>query len=558
MLKEEVLTILKSIGIAASIEDLEEPKEEFGDVAFPCFKLAKEQRKNPVEIAKEVAKKIPVSKHPLLLKVEARGGYVNFFFYWEKIMENILKQFFRKSKPRESKRIMVEFSQPNPVHSMHIGHARSTFLGDSLANIYELLGNKVIRANYINNVGLQVAKLVTAYLLWGKNKRPKGKPDRWLWEFYVKFHEEAKKDPSLEDRAREILKKFESNEDKKIVRVWNKLVRWCVKGFKETYKQLGIRFDVYLYEKDFRNLGKELVNKAIMKGIAFKSLDNTIVANLEKYGLPNCVMLRSDGTGLYLTSDLGMTVYKFKKYKLDEAVWVVASAQDLYFKQLFKILELLDYKWVKNCHHFSFNLVRLLEGKMSSREGRAIMLDEVIKELIRLAYDEVNKRNPKLEKRKKLKIAKIIGIGALKYSILKIEPEDTITFDWKQMLSLKGNTAPYLQYAYTRCSGILRKAKKWKITLRINKLTNEEKQLLKTLAKFNSIVKSAAKDMRPHYICNYCYELATNFDKFYEFCPVLKAEDKNVKNFRLTLVQIVRDVLKTSLNLLGIKTLERM
>lgn len=558
MLKEETLRILESIGVKACIEDLEEPKEEFGDIAFPCFQLAREQGKHPHLIAKELVKKVPVSKHPLLLKVEARGGYLNFFFYWEKITENLLKKILSpKERVKEKKRIMVEYSQPNPVHSMHIGHARGTFLGDALANIYKFLGHKVIKANYMNDIGLQVAKLVTAYLRWGKNKRPKGKPDKWLWEFYVKFHEEAKKDPSLEEEAREILRKFELEKDKKIIQVWKKIVRWCVKGFEKTYKDLGINFNVYFYESDFRELGKELVNKALMKGVAFRSPEMTIIADLESYGLPNCVMLRSDGTGLYLTSDLGLTVHKFEKYKLDESIWVVASPQDLYFKQLFKILELLEYEWAKNCKHFSFNLVRLPEGKMSSREGKAIMLDEVVKELVRLAYDEVSKRNPKLSKKDKLRIAKIVGVGALKYAILKIEPNDTIIFNWKQILSLQGNTAPYLQYAHTRCKGILKKVRKWKKTFRKSKLTKEEKRLIKFLLDFFRVIRAAGKDMRPNYICNYAYELCTAFNEFYEKCPVLKA-DKQVRNFRLTLVYAVKTVLKDCLNILGIKTPKKM
>ena len=216
MLKQEIIDILESVGIKATTEILEvPPQEEFGDLAFPCFELSKVEKRNPNDIAKEITKKIDVSKHPLLLKVEARGGYVNFFFYWEKITERILKQIFSKIKTEKKERIMVEYSQPNPVHPMHIGHARGTLLGDSLANIFDYLGSKTIRANYMNDTGLQVAKLVTAYILWGKNKRPKGKPDAWLWDFYVKFHEEAKKNPSLEEKSHETLRKVEIEKDKK-------------------------------------------------------------------------------------------------------------------------------------------------------------------------------------------------------------------------------------------------------------------------------------------------------------------------------------------------------
>ncbi len=555
MLKEEVLRVLRDVGIKATAESLEMPtKEEFGDVSFPCFELAKEMKKSPLELSTEISRKIQISKYPLILKVEARGGYVNFFFYWEKIVERLLKEPVEKGRKG---RIMVEFSQPNPVHPMHIGHARSTFLGASLANILSYLGYKTIRANYMNDVGLQVAKLVTAYKIWGKGKRPKGKPDLWLWQYYVKFHETAKVKPELEEKARETLRKFELEKDKKTVALWNKIVRWCVKGFEETYKNLGVKFDVWFYESNFRELGKKIVEKALLKNVAVRLAEGHIVTNLKDYGLPDTVLLRSDATGLYITSDLGLTVHKFEKYKLDSAIWVVMSQQNLYFQQLFKLLELLEYPWAKNCHHFSYEAVTLPEGKMSSREGRIVMLDEVLKELIYLAYKEVEKRNPNLPKKKKMSIAKAIAVGALKYAILKVEPENKIIFDWKKMLSLEGNTAPYIQYAHTRCSSILRKAKKWKKVFRVQKLEEEEKQLLKKLSFFNTVVQQAADDMRPHYICNYAYELSTVFNSFYEKCPVLSAKE-DVRNFRLTLVQVTKNILKDCLNMLGIKPLEKM
>ena len=563
MLEKEVVGILKEVGIDAE-NYLEIPPKGFGDLACTvCFRLAKEKKKNPQAIAEELVRKIKIPEDSLISKVEAKAGYINFFFDWERISEKVLKEILEKgekygsSKIGENKRVMVEYSAPNPVHPMHIGHARSTFLGDALANLFDFLGFETIRANYINDVGLQVAKLLVAYLEWARGKEPEGKPDFWLWEYYVKFHEEAKKDASLEARAREILRKFEIERDEGVSKLWRKIVNWCIQGFKETYERLGIRFDVYLYESDFRDEGKKLVEEALKKGIAFESQEGAIVADLEKHGLPNTVILRSDGTGLYITSDLGMTVQKFKQFGLDKSVWVVSSEQNLYFKQLFKILELLGYEWVKNCHHFSFELIRLPEGKMSSREGRAVMLDEVINKLVNLAYKEVDKRNPDLSEEKKRGIAEKIGIGALKYAIIKVEPEKQIVFDWKRMLSFEGDTGPYLQYALTRCNGILRKAKDWKQNFK-EKLNEKERELVKALARFPEVVLRAANQFKPHLLCNYAFELATIFDKFYEACPVLKAEDGKLKNFRLTLVNATKIVLENSLRLIGIEIPERM
>ncbi|MBI4010514.1 MAG: arginine--tRNA ligase [Candidatus Aenigmarchaeota archaeon] len=560
MLKDEVIKILHSVGIRTSKEVLEVPPQEiFGDIAFPCFGLAKQEHKNPQEIAGELVNRIRISKNPLIIKTEARGGYVNFFFYWEKVGEKILSQILsrRKINIGNRKKIMIEYSQPNPVHPMHIGHARGTFLGDALANIYDYLGYRTIRANYMNDIGLQVARLVAAYKLWAENKKPKGKPDFWLWQYYVKFHEELSKNAKLDEKARELLRKFELERNKATIKIWNKIVKWCVQGFNESYRNLGIKFHVYFYENEFREAGKSLVDKALNNEIAFRSPENAIVANLEKYGLPNCILLRSDGTGLYITSDLGLTFKKFQKYQLDKSVWAVSSQQNLHFKQLFKILELLDYKFVKDCEHFSFEHVNLPEGKMSSREGKAVMLDEVITSLTKQALEEVEKRNPRLSKQKKLGIAKKIAVGALKYSILKIEPENSITFDWKQMLSFEGNTGPYLQYAHTRCLGILKKAKKHQIVL-FSKLSLHEKQLIKVLMNFDDVLLDSAKNYRPNFICNYAYEIATAFSNFYQNCPVLKANDKKQRDFRLTLVMTTKIVLENSLKLLGIKVPERM
>ena len=564
-IKEEINQILKKADLLKheKIDETYEtpPDPKFGGLASNiCFSMSKKLKKSPNDIAEEIVKKIIIPKDSMIEKIEAKAGYLNFFFNYSKIAKISLKKILKEknyygfSNVGKGKRVMVEHSQPNPVHPMHIGHSRSTCLGDSLANILNFLNYKTIRSNYMNNTGLQVAKLVTAYQLWGDNKKPVGKPDLWLWEFYVKFHEEAEKNPDIEEKAREILRKFEIEHDKKTTKVWNQVVNWCIEGFKETYKKLKVNFDVYLFENDYRKAGKKNVEKALKKGIAFKSNEGAIVADLEKYGLSSCIILRSDGTGLYATSDLGMTPYKFEKYKLDKSIWVVASAQDLYFKQLFKILDLLSYRWVKNCYHFSYDLVHLPEGKMSSRKGKAVMIDEVIKELVRTILKEVEKKNPKLSKEEKNNIAEKIAIGAFKYNILRVEPHKTITFDWNRMLSLEGDTGPYLQYAHVRSDKILQKAGKWKENYTVDELKKQEINLIKKLMQFTDVVEQSGKDMRPHYICNYAHELSNLFSDFYHACPVLKAETKELRNFRLTLVKAVKITLKNSLNLLGIET----
>lgn len=562
MLEEEVIKVLKQAGVEAFAAELEAPEEtKYGDIAYPCFKLARQIGKSPNELAKEIVEKIRIPEKSFLASAEVVGGYVNFFFDWEKlagkVLQDALEKHYGRAEKIKKEKIMVEFSQPNPVHPMHIGHARTTFLGESLSNILELRGHKIFRVNYMNNVGLQVAKLVTAYNLWAKGKEPKGKSDFWLWQYYVKFHEEAKSNPKLEEQAHETLKKFEVEKDKVVSKIWRQIIKWCIQGFEETYKNLGINFDEYFFESEFRDAGKKFVEKLLKSGFAHKTEDEAVVADLEKFGIPNTIILRSDGTGLYITSDLGLTTYKFSKYKLNKSIWVVSSQQNLNFKQLFKLLELLGYRWSKNCFHVSFEHVVLPEGKMSSREGRAVMLDEVIEALTKSALKEVRKRNKDLPEEEMKLIAQKIAIGALKYSVVRIEPNDQIVFDWNQMLSFTGNTGPYLQYAHTRCAGILERGGNFPQQFDIDKMSSEEKKLLKQIAIFPQIVFQSAKEMKPHLICNYLYDLATIFNNFYEAVPVLKSEGAT-KNFRLTLVQTTKNVLRIGLSLIGIEAPDKM
>jgi arginyl-tRNA synthetase len=558
MVKDQILALLKSAGVDASEQQVEKPpSSDFGDLSFPCFPLAKVIKKNPVQIAEEIAKKIKIPKNSIVSKIESKSGYVNFFFNYPKFSKLVLSGYKKKIDIGKGKKVMVEYSQPNPVHPIHIGHARSTFLGDSLAKILEYVGYNVERANYMNDVGLQVAKLVLAYKKWANNKSPQGKSDKWLWQYYVKFHEEAQKNEKLNDEAKNILLKYEVERDKSVSDLWNKIVKWCVDGFEKTYKRIGVNFDVYFYENEFREAGRKLAEETLEKGISKKTEDGAIFADLEKYGVPGTILLRSNGTGLYITSDLSLTIHKFSKYKLDKSIWVVSSQQDLNFKQLFKLLELLGHDFYKNCYHFSYEWVNLPEGKMSSREGRAIMVDDVVDKLIDLALGEVKKRNEEMKESEQKKIAEQIGIGAFKYAIVRIETNNQIIFDWEQMLRLDGNTGPYLQYAHTRCNSILKKAGKFKKTNTSDEMNDEEKKLVRSIYEFQNIVKQSASEMKPHLICNYAYDLATIFNSFYQSTPVLKSDEKK-KNFRLTLVKSTSDILETCLNLVGINSPEKM
>jgi len=555
MFKEEVVKLLKAVGIKTSEETLEiPPQTELGDLAFPCFDLAKKEKKDPRIIAEDLAKKIKVPKG-LIERVEAKAGYVNFFFDWKKVAELNLKEIlkrknnFGKSEKFKNKVAIVDYSSPNPAHPIHVGSARTTFIGESLCRIFESMGYKVKRICYVNDLGKQVATVVWGYLKFAKGKKPTKKSDHWLLDIYVKANEEIANDTSLEKEVEENLRKCESG-DKRTLSIAKKLVNWCIDGFKETYKGVGIKFDEYLRESKFIEISKKYVDKLVSNKNALKLEDGAILVNLEPYSLPNTIILRSDGTGLYLTRDVAASVHKLEKYKPSLNIYVVAEDQKLHFQQEFKILELLGYKkFVENSFHISYGYVSLPEGRMSSRLGRVVLIDDV--------FEEATKRVKEKYKTNE-KAARNIGIGAVVYSILKVEPNKQVMFNWKEALQMEGNTGPYLQYAHTRCNGILEKAGKWKTNFEIKKLTEQEKELIKLLVKFPEIVEQAAKDLRPHYICNYAYDLATIFSTFYQFCPVLKAETEQQKNFRLTLVKATKIVLANALKIIGIGPLEKM
>jgi len=562
-IKQDLEKDLKKVNLLKQ-ENIQEtlrkpPQPSFGDLSTGiCFKLAKKLKKSPNQIAGDILKKIKLSKKIPIKKIEVKNGYINFFFDYEKLTEltlkTILKQKENYGSEKKKEKIMVEFSQPNTNKPMHIGHARNTFLGDSLSKILDFDGYKIIRANYQGDTGLHIAKVILMYKMFGKNKKPDIKPDHFVGNLYSRFEKEVNKNPELKDEAKKILRKCEE-EDKEIIKTWKKLREWSLKGLNETYRRLKIKFDVDFFESEFEKAGKEYVKKLLKKKIAHKLKDGAIVADLEKHGLPSTIILRADGTALYYTKDLALGIKKFEEYNIDKSIYVVGSEQKMYLKQIFKMLELLGYKKAKQCYHLPYGLVMLPEGKMSARKGNVVLLDNLLNELKHLAYKKVEKNNPKLSVREKNIISEKIAIGALKYALVKISPERNILFNKKEVIKLEGNTGPYLQYSNVRMNSILKKAKKWKQEFENKNLTKQEKKLINKLIEFPTIVEKASNDYRPHYICNYIYDLSTIFNEFYHTCPVIKSKQKN---FRLTLTKATGIVIENGLNLLGIEVPKKM
>lgn len=534
------------------------PNPNFGDYSFPCFILAKELRKNPLEIAEELARNF--KKDDYIERAECKGGYVNFFINKFKLNEltlnNILelKEDYGRIKEKKEK-IVGEYPSPNTNKPLHLGHVRNMLIGQSISNILKFSGNNVVQVNLNNDRGVHICKSMLAYKLYGKNKKPNKKTDHFVGDYYVLFNQKAKENPELENDVQDMLVKWERH-DKETLRLWKLMNSWALKGFNETYKIFRIKFDKTYNESEHYLKGKKIVLNAFKKKLFEKDENDNIIVNLEKYNLPNKVLLRKDRTSIYITQDIGLAYEKYKDFKMDKSLYVVGSEQNLHFKQLFKILEILNFPHSKGLIHLSYGMIYLPEGKMKSREGIVVDADKIVEDIKNLALNEIKKRY-KLNKKEAEKRAFEIGMAGLRYFILKYDAAKDFIFDPKETISFEGDTGPYIQYAYARAKSILRKAKfNKKIDFNLLK-ENKENELIKLLSNFPNVVNKSSRDLKPNYIANYSYELAQKFNEFYHTCPVIH-EDNELKNARCSLVLAFSYVIKTSLNLLGINVLEEM
>jgi arginyl-tRNA synthetase len=570
--------LLKSIDVASMLEV--PPQPEFGDLAFPCFTLAEKLKKSPQHIAQQVVQQLKLPN--LIAKAEARAGYINFFFDWTKIAGLVLKEVERgvKLDVGKGRKVMVEYVSANPLHPLHVGALRNAVLGNSLVNILKATGYEVVSHFYVNDMGAQAAELVYGYI--HVKEKPKEKIDHWLGKIYAltdrfianderTLDELRKKWPrayqsliprlkkeKIKKELRELLRRGEAGEASALKK-FREVAKLCLKGFRQTLKELAISFDSFDFESDFVVNGSvyQVVERLKEKGHLKLSPQGTWFLDLSSFSLPSLVLVRSDGTTLYLTRDIAYHVWKFKRVKVVKTVNVVGAEQALVQNQLKAALSLLGMqRESNNVIHFSYGHVRFPGVRMSARRGQYLTIDELLNNAFEKALKEVEKRNPKLSKKKKETIARAIAKGAIVYTLLKVEPSKEITFDLSQALRFEGDTGPYLQYAHTRCCGILRKAGKWKRAYKAE-LNSHERDLVRLLLEFPQTLKKASLELRSHYLCKYAYELATSLSLFYQFCPVLKATPE-VRNFRLTLIEAVRTTLQNVLGLLGIEAPEVM
>src|SRR3989344_3128007 len=543
---------------AADVDNLLEvpPTPELGDFAFPCFILAKQQKKSPVHIAQQLAAMVlPES----VSKITAVGSYVNFFID-KTVSSAVHLPVARKEKygsSHDGVSITIEYCGPNTNKPLHLGHLRNMAIGGFLCRTYSFLGNTVYPVNIVNDRGVHICQSMLAYMKWGKEKKPDKKTDHFVGDYYVLFAQELKKNPALEQEAQELVLRWEGN-DKEIRTLWKKMNQWVLRGFAETYKRFGVSFDKESFESVLYEKGKDVAFEGLKHGVFFKDDKKSIVAPLESYGLPNKVILRGDGTSVYITQDLYLAEQRFKDFKYDKCLYVVASEQRLHFQQLFKILELLQRSFAQRLVHVSYGLVNLPSGRMKSREGTVVDADDLIDEVVLLAHDEVKTRYPSLEEKERNRRAEAIGLAALKFYLLKIDPVRDIVYDPKESLHFEGETGPYVQYTHARACSILKKAGQIKKKIKYELLKEpQEHALVQLIASFPAVVRESAQQYKPHLLCRYVLDLSQAFNDFYHAHKVI-SEDKDMMSVRLVLVDAVRQVLKNGLMLLGIEALEEM
>jgi arginyl-tRNA synthetase len=554
------------------------PQVELGDFTVECFPLAKQFRQNPAQIAQAIAAEIKPSGS--IQSVRAVGPYLNVKIYNDALVGGVCNEIVRQGEclgntnTGQGQRVMVEYLSPNTNKPLHLGHIRNGVLGMGVSKLLQATGHEVIKANLVNDRGVHICKSMLAWQKWGDGGTPETtgtKGDHFVGNWYVRYAQEEKKQPDLDQETQAMLLKWESG-DSETLKLWEMMNGWVYNGFAETYQKLGLEFDAFYYESQTYNLGKDLIQTGLDKGAFIVAEDGAVIAKLpvDEFGTQRDgsqkveTLLRNDGTSVYVTQDLGTAKMKFDEHQLDRSIYVVGSEQNYHFQCLFKLLDMLDFKWAPECYHLSYGMVNLPEGKMKSREGTVIDADDLIEEMLQLAADEIRGRDSEseLSDEEVQKRAFAIGMAAIKFYLLRVRPELTINFDPKESISFDGFTGPYCQYAYARCASILRRAETEDLTSiepDFSLLGNEEElQLIRTLIQFPEIVEEAARDLSPARICNHLFIVAQTVNQFYHKHPVLAAESPALIKARLALINASAAVIQKALALLGIETLEEM
>ncbi len=585
----EALKALYNIDFNTTEIQLQKTKKEFeGDFTIVTFPFVKLARKSPEVIGNELGEYI--CKHESLIdKFNVIKGFLNISIdksYWIQQLEIIEQNntFGYQEVTENSPLVMVEYSSPNTNKPLHLGHIRNNLLGYSLSEILKANGFKVVKTNIVNDRGIHICKSMLAWQKFGNGATPQSigkKGDHLVGDFYVKFDKEykkqvdelkaqgqseddAKRNAPLMIEAQDMLRKWEAN-DNEVRALWNEMNSWVYDGFNETYKRLGIDFDKIYYESSTYLEGKSKVEEGLSKGIFYKKEDGSVWANLIDEGLDEKLLLRADGTSVYMTQDIGTAKLRFEDYPIDKMIYVVGNEQNYHFQVLSILLDKLGFSWGKDLVHFSYGMVELPEGKMKSREGTVVDADDLMDEMINTAKEtsqELGKLNNQNESELN-NIATIVGLGALKYFILKVDPRKNMLFDPKESIDFNGNTGPFIQYTHARIKSVLRKAEEQNINIATTipatiSISEKETGLIRQLSTFPEIVKQAGKEYSPSVIANYIYDLVKEYNQFYHDFSILKEENEDLRSFRLLLSKNVAKIISLGMNLLGIKVPERM
>lgn len=544
------------------------PKPELGDIGFPLFSFSKALRMGPPQIAAALSEKLAGAKAPG--EAKAVGPYLNVFVdraaLAKGLLEDAKKPGYGSSASLAGARIMIEFSSPNTNKPLHLGHLRNDVLGESVSRILRANGAEVLKINLVNDRGVHICKSMLSYMVYGGGRTPADegkKSDHFVGDYYVKFNELKKEDEKAEEKAQDLLVRWEAG-DAEVLKLWKTMNEWAVGGIKKTYERTGISFDKYYYESQIYLTGKEEVQKGLSSGAFFKADDGSVRIDLSPIGLEEKVLLRKDGTSIYMTQDIGLAIHRHDDWPFDRLVYVVANEQQYHFKVLFHILERLGYGWAKNLYHLSYGLVNLPEGRMKTREGTVVDADALLDSLRDLALEEIQAKGREEAVGDAGDIAEKIALGAVHYYLIQATPAKDMIFNPKDSLSFNGDTGPYIQYMGARISSMLRKHEKGEGNAQGGAVRPEllagdaEWELVRRIAAYPEAVEQAGAEYNPAFVAAQLYELAAAFSKFYHDNPILNCEDRDLAATRLALAAAVKTVLEHGLFLTCIPFLEAM
>ena len=596
-LAKAAVKALYDVDAADSQIQLQKTRPEFeGNITLVVFPFVKIARKAPAQVAAEIGEKLMADGSGLIARFNAVQGFLNLVIddaFWIKQLEAIDADdnYGRFQSPITNHQspigaqplMMVEYSSPNTNKPLHLGHVRNNLLGYSIAQIQEANGWKVVKTNIVNDRGIHICKSMLAWLKYGNGETPESsgkKGDHLIGDYYVRFDKEykkqiaelmaagkdeetAKREAPLMLEAQELLRKWEAN-DPEVRALWAKMNEWVYAGFDETYQRMGVSFDKIYYESNTYLEGKSEVEKGLAAGVFYRREDGSVWADLTKDGLDEKLLLRSDGTSVYMTQDIGTAKLRFQDYPIDKMVYVVGNEQEYHFKVLSILLDRLGFPFGKELVHFSYGMVELPNGKMKSREGTVVdaddLMDKMVEDAKEISKDKVNTLQGITEDEAN-EIARKVGLGALKYFILKVDPRKNMLFNPAESIDFNGNTGPFIQYTYARIRSVLRKAESLEslqTSETLRSLDSKELALIQRLCEYPSVVRTAGEDFSPAVICNYAYALACDFNSFYHDLSILNEPDEQKKSLRLLLSANVAKVLRSAMSLLGIEMPERM